>query len=130
MKVPIVLPALVVLVSIYLVLAPIIDKPEVEYLYCAIFILSGLLLYYPFVHRKVKWGRTIMSEFRFIKKTNWWFHDDDSAVSKWRCPNSPQDPSLYISSCWWRSFPQRKVSENGQKEGTCCLQWCLLNPVL
>ncbi|XP_008309073.1 b(0,+)-type amino acid transporter 1-like isoform X1 [Cynoglossus semilaevis] len=59
-KVPIVLPALVVLVSIYLVLAPIIDKPEVEYLYCAIFILSGLLLYYPFVHRKVKWGRTIM----------------------------------------------------------------------
>ncbi|XP_056268858.1 b(0,+)-type amino acid transporter 1 [Pseudoliparis swirei] len=59
-KVPIVIPGLIVLVSCYLVLAPIIDKPELEYLYCTIFIFSGLLLYYPFVHRKVNWARKLM----------------------------------------------------------------------
>uniref|UniRef100_A0A8D3E7M8 B(0,+)-type amino acid transporter 1 n=1 Tax=Scophthalmus maximus TaxID=52904 RepID=A0A8D3E7M8_SCOMX len=59
-KVPIVLPCLIVLVSCYLVLAPIIDKPELEYLYCAIFIFGGFLLYYPFVHLKVKWARRLI----------------------------------------------------------------------
>ncbi|XP_041795497.1 b(0,+)-type amino acid transporter 1-like [Chelmon rostratus] len=59
-KVPIVIPGLMVLVSCYLVLAPIIDKPDLEYLYCTIFIFSGLLLYYPFVYRKVKWARKLM----------------------------------------------------------------------
>ncbi|XP_038556749.1 b(0,+)-type amino acid transporter 1 isoform X3 [Micropterus salmoides] len=59
-KVPIVIPCLMVLVSCYLVLAPIIDKPELEYLYCTIFIFSGLLLYYPFIHRKVNWARKLM----------------------------------------------------------------------
>lgn len=55
-----------VLVSGYLVLAPIIDKPELEYLYCTVFIFSGLLLYYPFVHRKVKWARNLMSMLTFL----------------------------------------------------------------
>ncbi|XP_010794700.1 b(0,+)-type amino acid transporter 1 [Notothenia coriiceps] len=59
-KVPIFMAGLMVLVSCYLVLAPIIDKPELEYLYCTIFIVSGLFLYYPFVHRKVNWARKIM----------------------------------------------------------------------
>ncbi|XP_067345621.1 b(0,+)-type amino acid transporter 1 isoform X1 [Channa argus] len=59
-KVPIVIPGLMVLVSCYLVLAPIIDKPELEYLYCSIFIISGLLLYFPFVHLKVHWARKLM----------------------------------------------------------------------
>ncbi|KAM3624936.1 uncharacterized protein V6R79_003972 [Siganus canaliculatus] len=59
-RIPLVIPAIVVLVSCYLVLAPIIDKPELEYLYCFIFIIGGLLLYYPFIHLKVKWGRKIM----------------------------------------------------------------------
>ncbi|XP_041840936.1 b(0,+)-type amino acid transporter 1 isoform X2 [Melanotaenia boesemani] len=59
-KVPIVIAGLMVLVSCYLVLAPIIDKPEMEYLYCTIFIFSGLLLYYPFVHRKFQWARKFM----------------------------------------------------------------------
>lgn len=61
-KVPIVIPGLIVLVSFYLVLAPIIDKPEMEYLYCAVFIFSGLLLYYPFVYRKVNWACKLMSK--------------------------------------------------------------------
>ncbi|XP_061601114.1 b(0,+)-type amino acid transporter 1 [Cololabis saira] len=59
-KVPIVIPGLMVLVSCYLVLAPIIDKPKLEYLYCAIFILSGLLIYYPCVHLKVSWIHRLM----------------------------------------------------------------------
>lgn len=60
LKVPIVLPILMVVVSCYLVVAPIIDKPEMEYLYCALFILSGLILYYPFVHLKVKWANKVV----------------------------------------------------------------------
>ncbi|CAM4525453.1 hypothetical protein PO909_023899 [Leuciscus waleckii] len=59
-KVPIVIPALVVIVSCYLVLAPIIDKPEWEYLYCTVFIVSGLLLYVPFIYYKFNWTRHIM----------------------------------------------------------------------
>uniref|UniRef100_A0A4W6FWS2 Solute carrier family 7 member 9 n=1 Tax=Lates calcarifer TaxID=8187 RepID=A0A4W6FWS2_LATCA len=59
-KVPIIIAVLMVVVSCYLVLAPIIDKPELEYLYCTVFIFSGLLFYYPFVHRKVNWARKIM----------------------------------------------------------------------
>ncbi|XP_068115704.1 b(0,+)-type amino acid transporter 1-like [Hyperolius riggenbachi] len=58
-KVPIPIPILMVLVAIYLVLAPIIDKPEWAYLYCVLFILSGLLFYFPFVHYKVKWAQKI-----------------------------------------------------------------------
>uniref|UniRef100_A0A674CC01 Solute carrier family 7 member 9 n=1 Tax=Salmo trutta TaxID=8032 RepID=A0A674CC01_SALTR len=59
-KCPMPIAVLVVIVSCYLVLAPIIDKPELEYLYCTIFILSGLLLYFPFVHRKFSWTRRVM----------------------------------------------------------------------
>ncbi|XP_068117044.1 b(0,+)-type amino acid transporter 1-like isoform X2 [Hyperolius riggenbachi] len=60
-KVPLPIPILMVLVAIYLVLAPIIDKPEWAYLYCVLFILSGLLFYFPFVHYKVKWAQKIMN---------------------------------------------------------------------
>ncbi|XP_035508018.1 b(0,+)-type amino acid transporter 1 [Morone saxatilis] len=59
-KVPIVIAGLMVLVSCYLVLAPIIDKPDLEYLYCTIFIFSGLLFYYPFIYRRVNWARKLM----------------------------------------------------------------------
>ncbi|XP_073416947.1 B(0,+)-type amino acid transporter 1 [Dendrobates tinctorius] len=58
-KIPIVIPILMVLVSIYLVLAPIIGEPEWAYLYCVIFILGGLIFYFPFVHFKVKWAQKI-----------------------------------------------------------------------
>ncbi|XP_069037320.1 b(0,+)-type amino acid transporter 1 [Lepisosteus oculatus] len=59
-KVPVFIAAIVVIVSAYLVLAPIIDKPAWEYLYCTLFILGGLLLYFPFVHHKFSWSRKIM----------------------------------------------------------------------
>lgn len=59
LKVPIVIPALMVLMSVYLVIAPIIDQPSMLYLYCVIFIFSGLILYFIFIYRKVKWARKI-----------------------------------------------------------------------
>ncbi|XP_042907812.1 b(0,+)-type amino acid transporter 1 isoform X2 [Parasteatoda tepidariorum] len=53
-KVPIVIAYIVLLVSIYLVVAPIIEDPQIEYLYASVFILSGLFVYIPFVYYKLK----------------------------------------------------------------------------
>ncbi|XP_028930934.1 B(0,+)-type amino acid transporter 1 isoform X2 [Ornithorhynchus anatinus] len=58
-KVPIVIPILVTLISIYLVLAPIIGEPAWAYLYCVIFILSGLIFYFLFVYYKFSWAQRI-----------------------------------------------------------------------
>ncbi|KAM6913092.1 b(0,+)-type amino acid transporter 1 isoform 1-T1 [Xenentodon cancila] len=52
-NVPLVLPILVLIVAIFLVLAPIIDKPKIEYLYVTLFILSGAIVYVPFIHFKL-----------------------------------------------------------------------------
>ncbi|KAI5619776.1 B(0,+)-type amino acid transporter 1, partial [Silurus asotus] len=60
-KVPLIIPAVVLIVSCYLVLAPIIEKPEMEYLYCAVFIVGGLIIYFPFVHYKFSWTHKIMT---------------------------------------------------------------------
>ncbi|KAJ8387948.1 hypothetical protein AAFF_G00148820 [Aldrovandia affinis] len=49
-KVPILIPILVLIAAIFLVLAPIIDSPQIEYLYVTLFILSGVLIYIPFIH--------------------------------------------------------------------------------
>ncbi|XP_076250633.1 L-type amino acid transporter sobremesa isoform X1 [Rhynchophorus ferrugineus] len=49
-KVPLVIPCIVLLISIYLIIGPIIDKPTIEYLYAALFILGGMIFYIPFVH--------------------------------------------------------------------------------
>ncbi|XP_006816949.1 b(0,+)-type amino acid transporter 1-like [Saccoglossus kowalevskii] len=51
-KVPIIIPIIVFLASIYLVIAPIIDEPALEYLYATIFIFAGLIFYIPFVYYK------------------------------------------------------------------------------
>jgi len=51
-KVPIIIPVIVLIISIYLVIGPIIDDPKVEYLYATIFIFGGFLFYIPFVHYK------------------------------------------------------------------------------
>uniref|UniRef100_H3AWG2 Solute carrier family 7 member 9 n=2 Tax=Latimeria chalumnae TaxID=7897 RepID=H3AWG2_LATCH len=63
LRVPLVIPVFMAVVSIYLVLAPIIDQPALEYLYCAIFIFSGLFLYLFFVHFKFGWTQKIMRPF-------------------------------------------------------------------
>ncbi|KAK2088146.1 b(0,+)-type amino acid transporter 1 [Saguinus oedipus] len=59
LQVPIVIPVLVTLISVFLVLAPIISKPEWEYLYCVLFILSGLIFYFLFVYYKFGWAQKI-----------------------------------------------------------------------
>ncbi|XP_033625641.1 b(0,+)-type amino acid transporter 1-like isoform X1 [Asterias rubens] len=51
-KVPILIPIIVLIASVYLVIAPIIDEPALEYLFAFLFILAGLLFYVPFVHYK------------------------------------------------------------------------------
>lgn len=48
-KVPLIIPILVLVISGYLVAAPIIEKPQIEYLYAVLFILAGLIFYVPFV---------------------------------------------------------------------------------
>ncbi|KAM5237092.1 B(0,+)-type amino acid transporter 1 [Ctenodactylus gundi] len=58
-KVPIIIPILVTVISVVLVVAPIISQPAWEYLYCAIFILSGLIFYFIFVHYKFGWAQKI-----------------------------------------------------------------------
>jgi len=49
-KVPIVIPIIVLIISVYLVIAPIIDNPQIEYMYSIMFMVVGALLYLPFVH--------------------------------------------------------------------------------
>ncbi|CAK9821767.1 b(0,+)-type amino acid transporter 1 [Anthophora retusa] len=48
-KCPLIIPILVLGISAYLIVAPIIDKPQIEYLYAAGFIFAGMLVYLPFV---------------------------------------------------------------------------------
>ncbi|XP_062066125.1 b(0,+)-type amino acid transporter 1-like [Lepus europaeus] len=49
-KVPTLIPAVMLLASLYLVLAPIIDHPQMEFLYIFLFLLSGFLVYFLFVY--------------------------------------------------------------------------------
>ncbi|XP_072263593.1 b(0,+)-type amino acid transporter 1-like [Pyxicephalus adspersus] len=60
-KVPIIIPVIVLVAAVYLVLAPIIGSPQLEYLYVVLFILSGVIVYIPVVH--YKWSPKC---FRFI----------------------------------------------------------------
>lgn len=53
-KVPIIVPYTVLVLSVYLVVAPILQDPQIEYLYASLFVLSGLLIYIPFVHYQIK----------------------------------------------------------------------------
>lgn len=52
-QVPMILPILVLIAAIFLVLAPIIDNPQIEYLYVTLFIFSGVIIYIPFIHYKL-----------------------------------------------------------------------------
>ncbi|XP_067854081.1 b(0,+)-type amino acid transporter 1 [Heptranchias perlo] len=62
-KVPIVLPLVVTVVAIYLILAPIIDSPDWAYLYCALFIVGGMIFYVLFIYFHFSWTRRIMRPF-------------------------------------------------------------------
>ncbi|XP_069314653.1 B(0,+)-type amino acid transporter 1 [Eulemur rufifrons] len=58
-QVPIAIPILVTVIAVFLVLAPIISAPAWEYLYCVLFILSGLIFYFLFVYYKFGWAQKI-----------------------------------------------------------------------
>ena len=63
LQVPIILPISVLCVSIYLVIAPIINDPRIEFLYAFVFVISGLVFYVPFVVMKKSLpytGKTLM----------------------------------------------------------------------
>ncbi|NXX23805.1 BAT1 protein, partial [Podargus strigoides] len=62
-RIPIIIPVIVTLISILLVLAPIISAPEWAYLYCVLFILSGLIVYVLFVHFKFNWPQKISGKY-------------------------------------------------------------------
>lgn len=51
-QVPIIIPIIVLMAAVYLVLAPIIDQPQIEILYIVLFIFSGVILYFPLVRFK------------------------------------------------------------------------------
>ncbi|CAF4125391.1 unnamed protein product, partial [Adineta steineri] len=57
-NIPIPILILNILIALYLILVPVISNPNFGYLVATVLLLSGLLLYYPFVYRKV--------EFRFM----------------------------------------------------------------
>ena len=54
LQVPIVIPIIVLIASVYLVVTPVIDKPALEYLFAVLFIMAGLFLYVPFVYFKLE----------------------------------------------------------------------------
>ncbi|EPY84939.1 B(0,+)-type amino acid transporter 1-like protein [Camelus ferus] len=49
-QVPTIIPAIMLPASLYLVLAPIIDQPQIDFLYVLLFLLSGFLVYFLFVY--------------------------------------------------------------------------------
>ncbi|RUS80092.1 hypothetical protein EGW08_012138 [Elysia chlorotica] len=52
-KVPLPVPIIVLLASIYLVIAPIVQNPGVQFVYAVIFILAGLVVYVPFIYNGI-----------------------------------------------------------------------------
>ncbi|CAF1418832.1 unnamed protein product [Rotaria sordida] len=61
-RVPIPLIIIIILISIYLVIAPVIASPRIGFLFATVLILFGLVFYYPFIYRKI--------EVNIIKKIN------------------------------------------------------------
>ncbi|XP_069113110.1 b(0,+)-type amino acid transporter 1-like [Argopecten irradians] len=64
-KVALPIPILFVLMSIYLVIGPIIQSPQIEFLYAFLFIVGGLIFYIPLVHFKLtiplsSWGKYVL----------------------------------------------------------------------
>lgn len=51
-SVPLVIPVFVLVASIYLLVAPIVNKPQMEYLYPLAFAAVGIAVYIPFVQFK------------------------------------------------------------------------------
>ncbi|XP_032877957.1 b(0,+)-type amino acid transporter 1-like [Amblyraja radiata] len=52
-NVPLPIPVFMFIISICLVVAPLIEAPQMEYLFVGLFMLSGLLIYFPLIHFKL-----------------------------------------------------------------------------
>lgn len=48
-QVPIIIPLVIFVISVHLVAMPLVDKPQIEYLYSVIFMIAGMIFYVPFV---------------------------------------------------------------------------------
>ncbi|KAK7500336.1 hypothetical protein BaRGS_00008559 [Batillaria attramentaria] len=48
-RVPTIIPIIMLFISVYLVVAPIVSNPRIEFLYATLFILSGMIFYVPFI---------------------------------------------------------------------------------
>ncbi|CAH1982055.1 unnamed protein product [Acanthoscelides obtectus] len=66
-KVPVIIPVFILLISIYLSVAPIILEPSPKYLMAVIFMLFGGLVYYWFVYQNRKPERLMGSVTRYIQ---------------------------------------------------------------
>ena len=54
LQVPFIIPVVALIIAIYLVVAPLVDSPDIIILYAAIFMLCGPLVYFVFVYKKLK----------------------------------------------------------------------------
>lgn len=56
-RVPMFLPVIMLIISLYLVVVPIASDPQLPFLFAGLFMLSGLVLYFPFVYykRRILW---------------------------------------------------------------------------
>lgn len=55
-QIPIVIPIIVLLAAIFIVVVPIVTDPQIEFVYAAIFVAIGYVLYIPFVFFKLHLG--------------------------------------------------------------------------
>ena len=51
---PIVLSIIACLVAIFIVIAPVIYAPQIQFLYAFLFLVGGIVFYFPFVHFKLE----------------------------------------------------------------------------
>lgn len=86
-QVPIIIPVVVLVISLYLIVAPIIDLPQIEYLYAGMFIVGGLIFYFPFVY--YGYQSRMMGTCRQLLK-------------KQCCYFLLQKDSLYSVNCFWK----------------------------
>ncbi|KAG8278374.1 hypothetical protein J6590_021275 [Homalodisca vitripennis] len=52
-KVPLVIPALVMVIALMLAIIPLVTQPPLQYIVALVLIVLGVIVYYPFVYRKL-----------------------------------------------------------------------------
>lgn len=101
-KVPIIIPVVVLVISAYLVVGPIIDKPQIEYLYTVLFILFGLAFYLPFVRWRLH--PPFMSKFSTNSHS---LKTELLSLFQIRSPSSSKCCSKWCRQTKWRCLTKR-----------------------